>query len=274
MWKRKRRDKLRSTPFPLPWRRIVERLCPFYHRLPPEDRRELEGHVQVFMAEKQFEGCAGFSLNDEHKVCIAAHACLLLLHRDTDYYPSLRTILVYPGTFVVPISRHVGSGIIEESQQARAGESWEEGALVVAWDAIITAIDYPGNGHNVVLHEFAHQLDYEDGQTNGAPQLGHREPRRLRQRRYAEWSRVMKGEYERLRQQVERGEATILRDYAATNPAEFFAVATEHFFGRPHELQRSHPELYDQMKWYYQQNPVHWSLMQSSAQNRPGASTG
>ena len=262
MWKAWRRNKLRTSPFPLEWRRVTERLCPFYHQLSAEDRHELEGHIQVFMAEKQFEACGGFVLNIEHKICIAAFACLLLLHRNTDYYPSLRTILVYPGTFVVPMTRHVGSGIMEEGQEARAGESWEAGALVVAWDAVSSAIHVPDSGHNVVLHEFAHQLDYEDGQTNGAPQLGHREPRRVRQRRYADWSRVMKAEYEHLQQQLLRGEPTILRDYGATNPAEFFAVATECFFGRSRELQTGHPELYEQMKWYYQQDPAKWSAEQ------------
>jgi Mlc titration factor MtfA (ptsG expression regulator) len=263
MWKGLRRKKLQAAPFPSEWRQIIETHCPYYLRLPDADRHELERHVQVFLAEKKFEGCGGLTISDEHKVCVAAFACLLLLHRDTDYYPSLQTILVYPSTYVVPTTRHVGSGVMEEGQEARAGESWQEGAVVVAWDAACSAIESPGSGYNVVLHEFAHQLDYEDGQTNGAPQLGHHESRQVRQRRYADWSRVMKAEYEHLRGQVQRGETTILRDYGATNPAEFFAVATECFFGRPQELRQQHPELYAEMKWYYQQDPAIWLAVQS-----------
>jgi hypothetical protein len=262
MWKALRRERLRSAPFPPEWRRILESHCPFYEGLPDPDRRELEGNIQVFLAEKRFEGCGGLELNDEIRVSIAACACLLLLHRDTDYYPSLRTVLVYPSTFVVPTTRHVGSGVMEESHRVLAGESWQEGAVVLAWDEIRSAIQFPGNGYNVVLHEFAHQLDYEDGQTDGAPLLGHGESWKAQKRRYADWSRVMHAEFDQLRARVQRGEATVLRDYGATNPAEFFAVATECFFCKPQEMRQAHPELYEHMKWYYQQDPArlgwHW----------------
>jgi hypothetical protein len=148
--------------------------------------------------------------------------------------------------------------VIEESQQTRAGESWREEAVVLAWDAVCQGIQTPGSGYNVILHEFAHQLDFEDGQADGAPLLGHGESHSMRKQRYADWSRVMRAEFEQLRSRVQRGESTTLRDYGATNPAEFFAVATEYFFGQPEEVQQQHPELYEEMKWYYQQDPAHW----------------
>jgi Mlc titration factor MtfA (ptsG expression regulator) len=110
----------------------------------------------------------------------------------------------------------------------------------------------------VVWHEFAHQLDYEDGQADGAPVLGRGESLAVRKRRYADWARVMRAEFERLQSQVQRGETTVLRDYGATNPAEFFAVATECFFGKPQAMQQAHPELYGEMRWYYQQDPARW----------------
>jgi MtfA peptidase len=258
MRKEQRRKKLQSAPFPPDWKRIVETRCPFYHRLPEPDRGELERHINVFMAEKKFEGCGGLDLNDDIRVCIAAHACLLLLHRNTDHYSRLRTILIYPGTYVAPTLRHIGSGVMEERQESRAGESWREGAVVLAWDAVCSGILAPENGYNVVLHEFAHQLDYEGGQADGVPLLGNGESFSMRRRRYADWSRVMRAEYERLRGQAQRGESTVLREYGATNPAEFFAVATECFFGKPHAMREQHPELYEEMSWYYQQDPVHW----------------
>jgi Mlc titration factor MtfA (ptsG expression regulator) len=258
MWRGPGRKKLRSTPLPPEWRRIIEARCPFYHRLPDLDRRELAGHVQVFMAEKLFEGCGGLKLTDEIRIGIAAHACLLLLHRDTDYYPALKTILVYPGTYAALITRHVGSGIMEEGHQFRAGESWREGAVVLAWDAVRSGMLADNEGSNVVWHEFAHQLDFEDGRADGVPLLGRGEPRSVRQRRYATWSQVMLKEYEQLQAQIKRGEETVLRPYGATNAAEFFAVATECFFGRPQALQPRHPELYEEMKWYYQQDPAGW----------------
>jgi hypothetical protein len=258
MWKEQRRKKLQSTPLPLDWKRIVETRCPFYHQLPEPDRKELDGHIQVFLAEKKFEGCDGLELNDEIRVCIAAHACLLLLHRKTDYYPDLQTILVYPGTYVAPTIRHVGSGVMEESNQSRAGESWREGAVVLSWDAVCSGILDPESGYNVVLHEFAHQLDYENGQTDGVPLLGNGESYLMRKNRYATWKRIMGAEYEQLRAQVQKGEPSVLREYGATNPVEFFAVATEAFFGKPKEMQQQHPELYEETSRYYQQDPVHW----------------
>ena len=256
MLKALRRRKLRSAPFPERWLRIIQDRCPFYRRLSDDDRYELQGHVQVFLVEKQFEGCGGFVIEEEHKVCIAAQACLLLLHRETDYYPDLRTILVYPTTFVVSTTSHVGGGIMHERQESRLGESWRHGAIVLAWDAVSSGMAEPDSGHNVVLHEFAHQLDYEDGSADGVPLLGRGESLSARRRRYAEWLRVMQEEFQRLRARAQRGEPDVLREYGATNPAEFFAVATESFFGKPRELREQHPALYEQMSWYYRQDPA------------------
>jgi Mlc titration factor MtfA (ptsG expression regulator) len=262
MWQSLKRKKLYAAPIPPEWRRIVEMHCPFFHRLPRSDRLELAGHIQIFMAEKRFEGCGGLELTDEIRITIAAHACLFLLHRHTDYFPRLRSILVYPNMYVVPTVRHVGSGIMEEYHQQRAGESWAEGAVVLAWDVMLSHIAAPENGHNLVWHEFAHQLDFEDGLADGVPVLASGGSLPDRRRRYAAWARVMRAEFDRLQAQVRRGETTILRDYGATNAAEFFAVATECFFGKPVELRQAHPELYDEMKWYYQQDPVDWNWNQ------------
>ena len=221
---------------------------------------ELQGHIQVFLAEKMFEGCGGLKLTDEIRATIAAHACLLLLHRQTDYYPALKTVLVYPTTYVVPTTRHVGSGVMHESHESRAGEAWQEGAVVLAWDAVCNGVRAPEYGYNVVLHEFAHLLDFENGLADGIPLLGRGRSLSERNRRYAVWSEVMKTEYERLRTEVERGEATVLREYGATNRVEFFAVATECFFCKPDAMQRRHADLYEEMKWFYQQDPARWLL--------------
>jgi MtfA peptidase len=259
MLKSSRRKKLRDLPLTTRQRGLMEEYCLFLSRLPNADRRELEGHAQVFLAEKNFEGCGGLVVREEHRLCIAAQACTLLLHRNTDYFPGLKSILIYPSLYVAPATRHIGSGVMEERTEMRAGESWQAGALVLAWDEVCKGLAAPDSGYNVVLHEFAHQLDYEDGHADGVPLLGHGETLAVRRRRYADWVRVMRTEYEGLRSQIQRGESTFLRPYAATNPAEFFAVATEFFFGRPRELRERHPALYGQMKWYYQQDPAEWS---------------
>jgi MtfA peptidase len=172
MWKQERRRRLQSAPFPPAWNHILEARCPFCQRLPKEDRRELQGHMQVFLAEKSFEGCGGLIITDEIKVSIAAQACLLLLHRKTDYYREMHSILVYPSTYFAKETRHLGVGIVEEGIYARLGEAWPKGAVVLAWDAVCHGTADPDDGHNVVFHEFAHQLDFEDGSANGAPVLG------------------------------------------------------------------------------------------------------
>lgn len=199
MWKELRWKKLRARPLPSEWQRIVATQCVFYSRLPVADRAELAGHMQVLLAEKKFEGCGGLLITEEMRVVIAAHACLLLLHRSTDYYPQLRTILVYPGSYVVPVTRHVGGGIWEEGWQSRSGESWQTGATVLAWEEVSREAR-ESSPENVVLHEFAHQLDYEDGgMADGIPALAQGESFALRQQRYAAWTRLMRAEYEQLR---------------------------------------------------------------------------
>lgn len=168
--------------------------------------------------------------------------------RDTDHYPYLKTVLVYPGTDAAPIRRCFGSGVMEEGQQFRAGEYWREGAAALPWDVVGSGTLSQDEGYNVVWHEFAHQLEFEDGRAGGVPLLGQGESLRVRKHRYTTWSQVMLKEYERLRAQMQVGEETDLRRYGATNPAEFFAVATECLFGQPQALQHMHPELYEEMK--------------------------
>jgi len=259
MWRSLKRNKLQVASLPPEWLRIIESCCPFFRCLPAVDQAELVGHIQIFLSEKQFEGCGGLKMKDQIRVCVAAHACLLLLHRPTDYFPRLRSVLVYPNMYVVPTVRHIGSGILAEVPQHRAGESWPQGAVVLAWDVMCNHMAAPEEGHNLALHEFAHQLDFEDGEANGVPVLGGNESWPDRRRRYLNWTRVMREEFERLEEQVRRGEVTVLRDYGATNAAEFFAVVTECFFCKPVALKQQHPDLYQEMRWYYQQDPAGWN---------------
>jgi MtfA peptidase len=265
MWNALRRKKLLATPLSSKWQRLVETGCAFYQRLPAADRRELAGHIQVFLAEKNFEGCGGLAITEEIRVVVAALASLLLLHRRTDYYARLRTILVYPGSYVVPVTRHVSGGVWEEGWQSRSGECWQTGAMVLAWSELcLGARD--SRRPNVVLHEFAHQLDYEDGGTaDGIPALAHGEPFATRKKRYTAWTRIMRAEYEQLQARVSAGKPTFLRAYGATNPPEFFAVATESFFGNPVEMQQQHLALYEELKWFYRQDPANWGTETTQA---------
>lgn len=248
-FRKRRRDKLRNLPFPPAWLEIIEKNVPIYRRLSEADREELLGHVQVFLTEKNFEGCGGLEITDEIRVTIAAQACILLLHRETGYYPELYSILVYPGPFIAKGYMELAPGYYAETKQVHLGESWKRGALILSWDDVLAAAGDARDGHNVVLHEFAHQLDIEDGYANGAPALPDRS-------NYAAWSGILGRDFARLRRDAEEGRPNVLDEYGATDPAEFFAVATECFFEKPVELQTSHPELYEELKTYYRQDPV------------------
>jgi Mlc titration factor MtfA (ptsG expression regulator) len=251
--KARRRRRLRAQPLPEQWRAIIQRNVRFVQRLSPRDQTELLGHIQVFMAEKRFEGCGGLELDDEIRVTIAAQACLLLLHRDTDYFPHLLTILVYPSTYMVEEQRHLEGPIWEEGKTARLGETGRKlGTVVLAWDAAKSGAADPADGKNVVLHEFAHQLDYENGAEDGAPLLRHREEQ-------SSWQKVMRVEFASLRAADETGIPTLLDTYGATNPAEFFAVSVEAFFERPRALRARHSKLYAELQQYFRQDPVGFS---------------
>lgn len=256
----RRRQRLRQQPVPTAWRQIVDRNVPFFRRLSKDDQAELLAHIHVFLAEKRFEGCAGLDLTDEIRVTIAAQACLLLLHRRTDYFPNLLTILVYPSTYLARENRPVEGPVWEEGVASRLGETGRQlGAMVLAWDAAKSGASDPSDGKNVVLHEFAHQLDFENGASDGAPALATRAQQLA-------WREVMRTEFASLRAADDTGIPTLLDTYGATNPAEFFAVATEAFFERPCALRASHPKLYGEMQRYFQQDPTEYSAERAARQ--------
>ena len=248
-WKERRRRRVRERPFPTAWRSVLEGSVPLYRRLPPEDRDELHGHVQVLLAEKRFEGTAGLEVTDRMRLIVAAQAAILLLHRPTDYFPKLVSVLLYPGEYSVREEIEADDGLVDEIDEARVGESWQTGTLILSWEEVER--DLASDLQNVVLHEFAHQLDAESGETNGAPILADRE---LRQR----WADVMSEAFERLTEAVERNEETLLDPYGAEDPAEFFAVATEAFFLLPAELEKDEPELYAVFRDSFRQDPARW----------------
>ena len=247
-FKSRRRKALRAHPFPEAWRAIVSANVPYVSTLSPEDRAELEGHVRVFLDEKKFEGCGGLKITDEVRVTIASEACLLLLHRETDYFPDLEVILVYPHPYVAKSSVHLARGVTLADEQARLGQS-ASGVVVLAWDALRRGATDADDGHNVTLHEFAHQLDQEDGVADGAPVL----PGRAM---YIAWAHVLGEEFAHLVDEVDKNHRTDIDAYGATNPAEFFAVVTEMFFGKPTALERRHPQLYRQLSLFYRQDPA------------------
>jgi Mlc titration factor MtfA (ptsG expression regulator) len=253
LFKSRRRARLRAKPVPPDWRAILEHNLPIFTRLSARDQAELLGHTQVFLAEKHFEGVGGLELTDEIRVTIAGQACLLLLHRDTDYYPDLVSIVVYPSGYTAREERHIGGGIWEEGGEDRLGHTGRRlGALVLAWDAVRRGAAAPDDGENLVLHEFAHQLDFENQSSDGTPALETHGD-------YLTWARVMSAEFNALRNAANAGLPTLIDSYGTTNPAEFFAVITEAFFERPRALRQRHPALYAQLQGFYRQDPTTYS---------------
>jgi len=247
--KNRRRKRLSQKQFPNKWLRIVEKNVPLYKKMSEEDRDELRRHILIFISEKRFEGCGGLEINDEIKVTIAAQACILLLHRKTDYYPGLSTILVYPSAFIARRTEHLAPGVVVEAPQVHLGESWHRGSVVLSWDDVRHDISDVNDGHNIVFHEFAHQIDTSSGKGDSTEVLKKRS-------RYISWARILQKDYEKIRKAASRNRPTFLNKYGATNPAEFFAVVTEFFFEKPGELKEIHPDLYNELKEFYHQNPV------------------
>ena len=247
-WVARRRARLRALPFPAPWRRILRQRVPGLARLPADLQRQLKQHLQVFVAEKPFIGCAGQAITDEVRVVIAAQACLLLLGQARpDYYPRLQQVLVYPGAFAVQAVQARPGGVVHEQRQALAGQSWAHGQVVLGWAEVLAGAADPADGRNVVVHEFAHQVDQDKGLADGRPwrpQVGQRQ----------RWAAVMGDALARL----QATPSALISDYGATDPAEFFAVVSELFFEQPQALAAEAPAVYRELALLYQLNPLAW----------------
>jgi Mlc titration factor MtfA (ptsG expression regulator) len=249
-WLRKRRRRrLLRTPFPDAWLGYLHRNVGLYALLSPAEQARLRDDLRVFAAEKNWEGCGGLAMTDEVKVTVAAQACLLLLGLDHDYFGRVLSVLVYPSAYRAGEEREDQTGVVVEGHDGRLGEAWYRGPVVLGWDGVLRGGRNYQDGRNVVLHEFAHQLDFLDGYGDGTPPLIGRD-------QYRRWHEVMTTEYERLVAESEAGRATLLDAYGTTNPSEFFAVATECFFEQPVPLRRRHRPLYDLLREYYRQDPA------------------
>jgi len=245
----RRRRRLLATPLAARERARLERLR-FYAKAPPAERARLEEIARVLVATTPWEPCGGLALTPSMKLVIAVQAARLVVGRDDVDAPfaDVTSILVYPTAYVTPHRRVDAIGVVSEGF-VNAGEAWMHGPVVLSWDAVEREASHPEAGHNVVLHEFCHRLDMEDGLADGTPTLGSRAEVRA-------WARVMTEEFERLRRAAERGERTVLDAYGASNPTEFFSVATECFFERPRALREDRPTLYALLRDQYRQDPA------------------
>ena len=240
---------LPTTPIPPAWPGILARWVPLSARFEDVDRERLLRLTQLFIRDVPVEGCGGLVLTDEICVTIGATASILLLHLPFPRFPGLRRVLVYADTFVPRRIRSPVSRAVAEVPAAELGEAWRDGIVVLSWRDVQAGGANPRDGHNVVLHEFAHILDYENGPADGQPVLDSAAAGAM-------WSAVFTAEFERQQAAVDHAEAAALDPYAATNPAEFFAVATEAFFEQGARMKERLPRLYEQLQLFYQQDPA------------------
>ncbi|WP_138431250.1 zinc-dependent peptidase [Fodinibius saliphilus] len=247
-WQRKR---LMQKNFPEQWRPILRQQVPYVKHLPPELKQKLKGLINIFIKEKSFEGCAGLKITDEIRITVAAQACILLLGIEdlSSFYEGLRSVLIYPETYVARVKSNRNSFFVEEGYQRRHGEAWSRGHVVLAWDEVKKGASDINDGQNLVFHEFAHQLDYDYGATSEIEANSNDST-------FLSWGWVVGKEYNKLLKAIKKNQHTLIDEYGATNLAEFFAVVTENFFERPQALQQKHPELYQQLKRFYQQDPA------------------
>ena len=240
-----------AAEFPAEWVDLLERNIGVYRRLPMPLRLQLRRLIKQFLHQKTFTGAGGLEISDEIRVTIAAEACMLILNRSSAVYPKLRYIIVYPTAFVVERDEMNEAGVVDTASRDLLGESWQQGKVILAWDSVLRGARNFVDGQNVVLHEFAHQLDAETGSHDGAPLLAGASS-------YRSWAQVLSEEYEDLVSRSRRGRRSLMDDYGATNPAEFFAVATETFFEKPRQMAKHHQELFEVLKSYYRIDPRDW----------------
>lgn len=255
VFRRRHREQFRHDGLSPKQKEYIEKIA-LCRRLPPALKEELYGKTAIFLREKEFEGLEGLKITTEISTTVAALACLLILKRDVDYYPKMRTVLLTPRAYYSDHRTVIGGQLIEEENVGKLGESWSDGTLRLSWaDALADA--HREHGHrNVVLHEFAHQLDQLDGVANGVPPLDRKED-------YVTWKKVMSEEMEKLRHEVKHHDYHTIDEYGITNNAEFFAVVTEGFFCNPVVTRDTHPAMYELLVNFYKQDPAQWDIHNS-----------
>lgn len=244
------RDKVFSQPLNSEWIAILEKNVSLYRILPNALREELHGCIQIFLDEKEFIGNNGVEITDEIKLTVAGNACILLLTGHQRFFPDFTSIIMYPDTYVAQQRSHDGVTEVHETSK-RAGESWVRGPIVLSWSDVLRGSKDAKDGHNVVIHEFAHKLDEQTGDMNGLPLL-------RESSHYHEWNKILSEEYAALQQRASDHKNKVMDAYGTVSPAEFFAVATESFFEKPRQMKKRLPDLYAQLNNFYKTDPAAW----------------
>jgi len=248
--RRRRRNRLLATPLTSARREIVAELVPIVRRLPAPLKLKLEGKINLFLDQITFRGQNGLEVSEAMRLSIAAQACLPVLNIPV-WYDTLRNVLIYPSAFTTRRPSHDGY-VVHERDVGMLGESWARGPVILSWDHALQGGLDAADGHNVVIHEFAHQLDSLTGHTNGIPILN-------KGQAYQGWERAMLDAYHGHRERVESGRNTLIDPYGATNHEEFFAEAIVTFFEKPAALRLEEPALYEQLAKLLALDPAQWT---------------
>jgi MtfA peptidase len=246
-----KRKWIARKPFPDVWLKTLENRVPVWHRLPSRYRDVLKRHIPVILSEKNFEGCAGLELTEEMKVIIAAYACVPILEETGNYYGGLQAILVYPDNYIAPVREYEEGGVVTEGFEPRSGEYWGTGNIVLAWSEIEKTLRGREAGQNLIIHEFSHQLDDRYGLSAGISVEGEAF-------RDDEWTQTLARSYRKHLRNMQGRRRSVLDEYGATSPAEFFSVASEAFFESPGALHREVPGLYRILREFYALDPISW----------------
>jgi len=247
--KRQKRQSLLASHLSDHQRDIITRQVPILHRMPPHLRARLDGKINLFLNQVSFHGCDGLDVTEEMELSIAAQACLLVVNTSL-WYDNLTTVLIYPNAFKSRQARHSGY-VVTEQEIVRTGESWDRGPVILSWAHSQQGALNDHDGHNVVFHEFAHQIDDLSGGTNGVPILSPGQS-------YETWEDVFLTAYDAHIRALEAGHKTVIDPYGAEGHEEFFAVSVEVFFERPQALKRDVPAVYEQLTKLFQLDPASW----------------
>lgn len=232
-------------------KKLLLKVMPIYRNMTNDDRSKLEQHILWFLDNISFLGRDGLKVNAGMRLVVAANACLLVLNKTWPIYKNVKQVLLYPSAYYAQENKKDGAGLVSFHETVRQGESWPGGTLVLSWHDVLEGNRLPEDGHNLVFHEFAHQLDQQTGFTSGTPQL-------KTQSLYKQWGQVFNRAFNQLKTNLAYGMPNVIHRYGATNEAEFFAVLTETFIEKPAQLQNQDPELYQLLLAYYEFDPRQW----------------
>ncbi len=236
-----------AIPFNV-WHKVTSQI-PLVAARTNKEKARLRMLSTLFIHQKSFTGVDGLEITQDMMITITAQACLEVLYLGLNAFSGWIEIVVYPSAFVVTRDVVDENGLVHKEESGLSGESWGRGPVILSWQDIQKDSYSLHPGHNIVIHEFAHKLDMLSGRADGQPPL-------TRDMSLKQWSDTLEAAYETLVSAIDHHKHIYINSYAATNPAEFFAVSCEYFFTAPHILERHNPAVYQQLKSYFKQDPL------------------